>query len=397
MTLLVVCSSLDLRAPLSATPAWWQLLKGLYEAGAHLLVTTYHGATPQAPWWQAFPNPLRIAGDTFAGVREVARRVRGDARGRSATGSRRRVPVEGLGDRLVRTMAHGLAAPVWTRHLSSILARHDDVEAVLLLSVPPNHVRGVASALHARFSRPVIFYDGDAPASLPVWNGFATGFRIYDGADLAEFDAVVSNSEGAATDLAALGARRVRTVHYAADPEIYRRLSVRQDIDVFFFGHTTEYREEWLDWMIGRPSVAMPAARFAVRGRRLDGLGSAERLPYLSFSKLREYVSRSRVNLAITRRTHADVFASSTMRPFELAMMGACTVANPCLGIERWFDPGREIVVVGSTDEALDRYRFLLSHESEREAIGRAARRRAVAEHTFVHRARDLLSIVRDC
>ena len=30
MKLLVLVSSLDLRQPFSATPAWWQLLKGLY-------------------------------------------------------------------------------------------------------------------------------------------------------------------------------------------------------------------------------------------------------------------------------------------------------------------------------------------------------------------------------
>ncbi len=47
MKLMVVCSSLDLKAPFSATPAWWQLCKGLYEVGASLAVTAYHGRFPK--------------------------------------------------------------------------------------------------------------------------------------------------------------------------------------------------------------------------------------------------------------------------------------------------------------------------------------------------------------
>jgi spore maturation protein CgeB len=53
-------------------------------------------------------------------------------------------------------------------------------------------------------------------------------------------------------------------------------------------------------------------------------------------------------------------------------------------------------VVVQSTEEAIDRYRFLLAHEGERRAIGAAARRRALSEHTYGHRAAQLASIIRE-
>jgi spore maturation protein CgeB len=119
-------------------------------------------------------------------------------------------------------------------------------------------------------------------------------------------------------------------------------------------------------------------------------------LPYLSFSKLREYACRSKLNLAITRAAHAGVFASSSSRPFELASMGCCIVANPYLGIETWFEPGKEVFVVNSSEEAVDRYRYLLAHDAERLAAGRAARARVLKEHTFVHRARQLAAVVRE-
>jgi spore maturation protein CgeB len=75
-------------------------------------------------------------------------------------------------------------------------------------------------------------------------------------------------------------------------------------------------------------------------------------------------------------------------------MMGACIVSNPCLGIEEWFEPGKEIVVVGSADEAAERYRYLLEHDAARRELGEAARKRALREHTYRHRARQILKIL---
>ena len=46
--------------------------------------------------------------------------------------------------------------------------------------------------------------------------------------------------------------------------------------------------------------------------------------------------------------------------------MGACIVANPYAGIAEWFEPGVEVIVVNSAEEALDRYRYLLANERER-------------------------------
>ncbi len=97
----------------------------------------------------------------------------------------------------------------------------------------------------------------------------------------------------------------------------------------------------------------------------------------------------------MTRQAHASVFASSSSRPFELASLGACIVSNPYLGIETWFEPGKEIITISTPDEALDRYRWLLDHETERKAIGAAARARVLKDHTYRQRAQQLVEIVR--
>lgn len=391
MKLLFLLSSLDLTQPFSATPAWWQLLKALYEEGVEVLAAPYQGSPIESLWWRALPNPARREGDLFKAARDLVRRL---------AGSRHRADLdrasEGLSasEKLICQVTQALIVPRWARALGRALERDPDIDAVIFLTVPLNQLVGLAGRLRARYGVPVIYYDGDAPASLPGFQGFATGFRIYPGADLGEYDAFICNSQGSAARLEAIGARAVHVLHYGVDPDVYHPIDAPKDVDVFFYGHGAEYRAEWIAAMIAGPSRAMPGARFAVRGTRLGDLGRAGTLPYLSFSKLREYVCRSRINLCITRRAHASVYASSSMRPFELAALGACIVANPYLGIETWFEPEREIIVVHSEEEAVERYRWLLAHDAERERLGQAARARALKEHTFRRRAAQLCKIV---
>jgi hypothetical protein len=390
MKLLFVVSSLDLTQPFSATPAWWQLLKGLYEIGVEVVATPYQGPALESLWWRAAPNPARVQGDAFKALRDTARRILPASKpGHAPTSD------ESPSDRLVRQTAAALIAPLWLRHLDRILAQQPDIDAVIFLTVPLNHLVGVAAELQARHNKPVFYYDGDVPASLPNMRGFATGFRIYQGADPAEYAAFISNSDGGREALLALGARAAHTLYYGADPDVFSPVDVpAQDIDVFFYGHGREYREQWVDAMLVNPSRQMTETAFAVRGTNLGDLGNVRLLPYLSFSKLREYASRSKLNLVITRGAHANTPRSSSSRPFELASMGACMVCNPYEGIEAWFEPGKELFVVESEDEALERYRYLLTHDAERRRVGAAARERVLKAHTFRHRARELVSIV---
>ncbi len=391
MKLLVIVSSLDLTQPFSATPAWWQLLKALYEVGVDVIATPYQGPAIESPWWRAAPNPAKREGDAFKLARDTLRRLTG-VRQTQAAGTQ--VEGESLSDRLVRRAAQTVIAPRWRRHVDRILRQQPDVDAVLMITVPANHLPGVARHIVEQHHKPVFFYDGDVPASLPTFMGFATGFRIYQGADLSEYTAFLSNSEGGRQGLLDLGARAVHTLFYGADEDLFSPVDVAQDIDAFFYGHGREYRAEWIEAMVRAPSLALPEARFAVRGTGLGDLGRAQMLPYLSFSKLREYACRSKINLVITRKAHASVFASSSSRPFELAALGACMVCNPYEGIETWFEPETELVIVHSAEEAIERYDWLLRHDDTRRKMGQAARERFLKEHTFRHRAHQLVSII---
>jgi hypothetical protein len=413
MKLFFLVSSLDLTQPFSATPAWWQLMKGLYEIGVEVIAAPYQGPSVETPWWRAEANAAKWQGDLFKGMRDVGRKVaKPSPPAPLPQGAGRQEPLiteqdatnndepnsqlqDLFIDRMTRRTAQTLIAPLWEKHLDRILTREPDIDAIIILTAPLNHLVGVAGEIQRKHNKPVFYYDGDVPASLPTMHGFASGFRIYQGADLSEYAAFISNSKGGAEQIKALGARAVHTLYYGADPMIFSPVEVEQDIDVFFYGHGREYRDSWIDAMITQPSQMLQDAAFAVRGTKLDDLGRTQFLPYLSFSKLREYACRSKLNLCITRAAHASVYASSSSRPFELAGMGCCMVANPYLGVEEWFEPNKEIFILNSADEAADRYRYLLTHEVERKAAGEAARVRLLKQHTFIHRARELAAIVR--
>jgi len=148
--------------------------------------------------------------------------------------------------------------------------------------------------------------------------------------------------------------------------------------------------------MIRIPSKELNHYRFAVRATGFDiELGNTERLPYASLSRLRVYSSRSKINLNITRKQHASVYASSSSRPFELASMGCCIVSNPYLGLEEWFEPKKEILVIEDSQEAIKIYKWLLSNDQERKRIGLRARERVLKEHTYQHRGKELIRIIK--
>ncbi len=388
--ILAVASAVDLDFRYGCTPAWWQLWKGMYEAGVDLVVTPYRGRPVETPWWRTAPNPAYREGETYATLRGGLARLKGDRYLRRAEES----PEDGTLDRLTRETIWKVVTPRWRRHLSRLVER-ERPDAVVVFTVPMAHFRGIPTYLRKHHGVPVVFYDGDVPMSLPEYGGMDTGFNYYHGADPSEYDLVVSNSEGGLERLLELGARRAEAVFWAADPEFFSPQPVAKEMDVFFYGYGDKFRREWMEAMVGEPSRRLPEADFALGGRDFQGdVGRARLLGDVPFNAFARAISAARVNLNITRRSHATVPHSSTCRPFELAAAGAAIVSNPHAGIERWFEPGSEIVVVDDADAAAAAYRALLDDPAEAEAMGARARERVLGEHTYRHRAERLLGLV---
>jgi glycosyltransferase involved in cell wall biosynthesis len=386
--ILAVASAVDLDFRYGCTPAWWQLWKGLHQAGCDLIVTPYRGRPVESPWWRTAPNPCYHEGEAFSRARDFVARLKGDRY------LRRAEQEPGDTDRWVRQAIWSWVTPRWRNHLVGLLERERDVDAVVVFTVPMSHIRGIPTLLRERFGVPVVFYDGDVPMSLPEFGGHDTGFNYYFGADPSEYDLVVSNSEGGLGRLRELGARRAEAVFWGADPELFRPHAVDKETDVFFYGYGDKFRQEWTEAMIGEPSRRLDAD-FSLGGRDFRGdIGRARLAGDVPFNVFSRVISAARINLNVTRRAHASVYASSTSRPFELAMSGATIVSNPHDGIERWFEPGSELLVVENAGQATDAYARLLDDPAQAEEMGRAARERALDEHTFLHRARRVLDLL---
>jgi spore maturation protein CgeB len=80
------------------------------------------------------------------------------------------------------------------------------------------------------------------------------------------------------------------------------------------------------------------------------------------------------------------------VRLFEAGACGAAMISDRWPGIEEFFVPGREILLPGSPEEVVDVLHG--THPDDRRAIGAAARRRILAEHTAEHRAEELEALL---
>ena len=86
---------------------------------------------------------------------------------------------------------------------------------------------------------------------------------------------------------------------------------------------------EWMASLVGEPSDRLRDLDFALGGGDFRGdIGRARLLGDVPFNVFPRAISAARINLNITRRSHATVFASSTCRPFELAACGAAIVTD---------------------------------------------------------------------
>ena len=303
-------------------------------------------------------------------------------------------PDESAVDRLTRETIWRVVTPRWRRHLERLVER-EKPDAVLVFTVPMAHFRGIPTALRERFGIPVVFYDGDVPMSLPEFGGMDTGFNYYHGADPSEYDLVVSNSEGGLPRLLELGARRAEAVLLGRRSGVLRATAGREG------GRR----------LLLRLRRQVPAGVDAGDGRRAEPRRAGDRLragrPRLSGRHGRGADARRRPVQRLRARDlggadqpqHHAALACQRPRVVDLPPVRAGLgrrgdrLESAC-GIERWFEPGSELLIVDDAAQALAAYRELLDDPAQAEAMGARARERVLDEHTYGHRARQLLTLL---
>jgi spore maturation protein CgeB len=312
----------------------------------------------------------------------------------------------------------------------------------------------IAAAQIRAFAPDVLWFDhhdarllagirAEAPSIRRVlgWAGSA----IPEGDAWAAMDVVLSCAPESVEWFRARGLR-AEQLHHAFDTEVSGRLAARPPaLDVSFVGQFSREhrfhlgRERLLDAVLGQCPVAVfgpapergmgPAARGLARralglvSALLRGLGVPEAaigaVPLLrraaawrarprgSLSpRVRRALEPPRFGLElfqtlqdsrITLNIHADSSprCASNMRLFEATGVGACLLTDWKENLPELFEPDREVATYRDASECLEKIRWLLAHDAERQAIARAGQARTLAQHTFPHRARRLDAIIR--
>jgi len=242
----------------------------------------------------------------------------------------------------------------------------------------------------------VAFWDVDAPATLErVESNPHDAFRPC----IPQYDFVFTYGGGpqVVRRYLALGARSCHPIYNALDPETHYTEAADPSLacDLVFVGNRLPDRERRVEQFFLRAAELAPEMSFILGG---EGWGGKAMPPNVRWIGHVGTGSHNRVNasarmaLNINRDSMADVGFSPPTRVFEAAGAGACLITDKWCGIEKFFDPGREILVAQSAEEVVTYLRG--KSPSEARSIGDAMRMRALAQHTYTQRAVEVEQIL---
>jgi spore maturation protein CgeB len=103
------------------------------------------------------------------------------------------------------------------------------------------------------------------------------------------------------------------------------------------------------------------------------------------------FFASSPLTLNVTRAAMAGMGYCPSGRLFEAAACGTAVLSDTWEGLDRFFEPGREILTAASTEEALE---ILSLPDEEVRQVARAARERVLAEHTAEKRAEEMVEML---
>ena len=245
---------------------------------------------------------------------------------------------------------------------------------------------------YARPGTVTIYWDVDAPATLDRLHANACDplARL-----IPRYDMVLTYGGGDPVVRAyrAAGARTCTPVYNALDPATHFPVTreARFEADLGFLGNRLPDREARVEAFFLAAAARLPAARFLLGGNGWHDKALPPNVRNAGHVYTRDHNAFNcspRAVLNISRESMARYGFSPATRVFEAAGAGACLITDAWTGIELFLEPGREILVAADGDEVAAHVAALDARRAQ--AIGAAARRRIMAEHTYAHRALQL-------
>lgn len=190
-----------------------------------------------------------------------------------------------------------------------------------------------------------------------------------------------------------LGARDARQLACSVDAEQYRPLPPDRELRaaLAYMGTYSEDRAAGMERFLLTPARRIPSARFLVAGPNYPDIDdwprNVDHLPHVPPARHPAFYASADWQLNLTRADMKEAGWSPSVRLFEAAACGAPLLSDRWPGLNELFEPGREIVLPDGPDEVIE---ALGMHADDRAAIGAAARKKVLAEHTKERRAEQL-------
>ena len=282
----------------------------------------------------------------------------------------------------------------WDAVRQRALAQAKAADVVVTASYLPEGARISQELL--QLQRPLhVFYDLDTPITL---SRLPRGELDYLRADLIpQFDLYLSFTGG--DILRRLeddsGARLAKSLYGCVDPEVYVRVPRQQKFqcDLSFMGTYAADRAAAIRDLFMAPAERLPEQEFLLAGSMYPGEWTwpdgMKRVDHIAPSEHPALYSSSRATLNLTRKEMAQSGYCPSGRFFEASACGTPLLTDDWKGLDHFFDPSEELIVVHTTEDVVQALQ-LPDEELARKAA--RSRQRTLDEHTGHHRAKQLLA-----
>jgi len=104
------------------------------------------------------------------------------------------------------------------------------------------------------------------------------------------------------------------------------------------------------------------------------------------FQTIIDAISASKVCLNLSNPWHYGTMPQIKGRHFEIPQVGSLQISTPADDLESYFVNDKEIVIVNTVGELIEKTKYYIEHNKEREEIAAAGLKRMLAEHQWHHR-----------
>jgi spore maturation protein CgeB len=210
---------------------------------------------------------------------------------------------------------------------------------------------------------------------IPTLNWFADDhwrFDTFSKLYAPHFSYIVTTDKDALHRYSDLGLKNVLHSQWGCNHYLYRRLHLIQDTDVTFVGQPHGDRRDVVK-QIAREGVSIQTFGFGWPSGRV------------STFQMIELFNKTKVNLNLSKssRGHRDQIKG---RDFEIPGCGGFMLRTANSQLGEYFELGKELVTYDKISDLIDKIRYYLEHQDERDAIRNAAYKRVLRDHTYESR-----------